>query len=90
MPREGCVDEVKLGVSPALLRQNAPDFFSLFGFSRISVERLYPPPQRQWLLWDNPLRNASLSTVIHMPMNVWDPVAAQYSFAQMRIEVFST
>ncbi len=90
VPREVCVDEVKLIVAPAYLRANATRFFSLFGFSKISVSQLYPPPQKSYVLWNNPLRNASISTVIHFPINIWYPVEQIYTLGEMRVEVYAS
>lgn len=88
VPREGCLDQVKLAVAPPYLASNAADFFSLFGFSNIVARKVFPSTQ-EWVLWNNPLNDASVSTVIHLPVNIWDPVSGEYSLGEMRVEVFS-
>jgi len=91
---EACFDILKLEAFSELVSTNPEfmaDYYDLFGFSNITVNRVYPPSVDPaddiWILYDNPGEGSSLFAPI--PILLFDPTSeTKYSFGTIEVTYY--
>ncbi len=86
-----CIDRLKLEVSggeEGIINSNKMYYFDTFGFSRITVENIYPNKE-SWVLYDNSLDKFSSKITTHFPVVVYNSTSRHNSFGVMKVETFT-
>ena len=88
-----CIDEYMLeSAIPTFELYKNTYYFNLFGYSKITVSRIYPilPLTNDWSIYDrrgDPNQRPQISRS-YFPMTLYNPVTGMRSFAIMTIEVY--
>ena len=89
-----CIDLLKLTPASKVILDNPEQYFDIFGFANITVEKIYPPPisgeQYTWDLYyyaPNSIRSVKPTK---FPILIYNQEESLYYFGVMTVEVFYT
>lgn len=85
---ENCIDLLKLNAASSLLKINNIHYFDVFEYSRIKVNRIYPPNNEEWTLYNRTLANFSNRLFTNIPISLFNATLKEYSFGILTVEVF--
>jgi len=84
-----CIDLLKLGAMPDIIKENEIHYFDRFSFSRITINEIYPDVEEVAILYDKPLEEYSNKIATNIPITLFNPFESKYSFGVMVVEVYS-
>ena len=89
---DNCVDALRLNMLKSLLDSNplvVQKYFDIFGFSRISVEKVFPGNQTVFVLMDYARTNASFD-VVQVPLTLYNPLEKSFDFGVLEVRRYSS
>ena len=89
IPESNCIDLYKLEHFSASLDENNIFYFPIFGYSRITLNQVFPDSDLSFVVYDRPLDDFSSIQSTHIPISIFDPAEQEYSFGIFKVEVFS-
>jgi hypothetical protein len=83
---------LKLTPASQIIMNNPGDYFDIFGFTNITVEKIYPSPIPEekyiWDLYSNKPPSIRSKKVTQFPILLYDQTQNIFYFAVMTVEVF--
>ena len=89
IPVRDCIDLYKLNFSKAKMEDEIDYYFDIFGYANISVKKLYPGPEEEWVLYDNPKPDFRRKARTPIPVSIFEPVKREFYFGVLNVEVYS-
>jgi hypothetical protein len=91
---QNCLDLYKIQSFSKTIKNNDEmiiHYSEIFGFSNITVKRIYPTPQQQSsiVLYEKKPNKITAKRKYSIPINIYDAVSRQYEFALLEIEYYS-
>lgn len=86
--KENCIDLLKLQAASSIIPANMNDYFDLFGFSKITVQQIFPNTQNRILYEKVPTEYTS-KVPTFFPISLYDPKDENHYFGVLNIEVYS-
>ena len=89
--KSNCVDIIKLGYAEELMRKNDLFYYDLFGYGKITVEKIFPADLSTWVIYNKqPSKefNQSINR-IYLPISLFDAIEQNNYFGLMIVEVYS-
>ncbi|MFC1801140.1 hypothetical protein ACFLZB_01655 [Nanoarchaeota archaeon] len=88
--KKDCIDITKMEIFSEKAQEEYLDYYyDILQSARITVEELYPPSSRSWVLYDQQKPNATRSINTPVPVSLFDPETEEHSFGVLKIEVYS-
>jgi hypothetical protein len=89
-----CIDLLKLTPASKVISDNPEDYFDIFGFTNITVEKIYPEPvmgeKYVWNVYYNEPDNVHNIKTTKFPILIYDQKNSLYYFGVMTVRVFFT
>jgi len=93
---EDCIDLIKLQKASDVMLNNPIYYYDMFGYSKLTVTRIYPTPEEEWLIYNRTLpldeyenKNIDIKTT-YVPISLYDPTEKVYDFAYLKVETYLT
>jgi len=90
IPESQCIDQLKLSAATEVINQNRQDYFDLFSYSNIYIEKIYPldSGENTFILYDFPKNqdNGKIST--QFPISLKNPITNKYYFAVLYVDIY--
>ena len=89
--KDGCIDLLKVDAASEIMQsaENKEPYFDKFGFSRITMNQIYPEIKDIAVIYDNSLQDYSYKDVSNIPVSLFDPIKNEYYFGAIHLEIFS-
>lgn len=87
VPTEDCIDLYKLKAASENINNNRLFYYGIFEYSRVIVEQIYPQ-NNTWTLYDNPKPDYSDLITTPIPLNIYNPITNEFSYAVMTVGVY--
>lgn len=95
--RENCVELQKISSAEKVMQQNAPEYYDIFGYGEIYVEKMYPEQpflnpssaeKNKLILYRNTGGKRDV-TAIQIPVTIYDSVERKSYFGVLNVLVYS-
>ena len=88
---ENCFDEFKVAMFSQRItdRKMRDYYFEVFGFVTVELKKLFPLPQLNFTIYDNPRPNSGFDLTM-LPVLVYSPVTDEFSFGVLEVKFYET
>jgi hypothetical protein len=87
--QSNCIDILKLNASINANVINQNDYFFLFGYSNITLQKIYPEADASLNLYYYAPKQIRQKLPTQMPISIYDPSTQSYFFGVLIVEVYS-